>query len=85
VLLENDRVRVLDVRMKPGASSPMHAHPDLVSYSLNGGNLGSLSRAAKAWTSSSAGEAIWLEAPTHGTENIGSTETHDLTIELKRP
>jgi hypothetical protein len=55
VLLENDRVRVLDVRMKPGASSPMHAHPDLVSYSLNGGNLrftlpsGESTNAARRW------------------------------------
>ena len=40
VLRENDRIRVLDVRLKPGASSPMHSHPDLVSYSLNPGRLG---------------------------------------------
>jgi quercetin dioxygenase-like cupin family protein len=27
VLLENDRVRVLEIRFKPGGKLPMHSHP----------------------------------------------------------
>jgi quercetin dioxygenase-like cupin family protein len=86
VLLENDRVRVLDVRMKPGAKSPMHSHPDLVSYSLNPGKLRfTLPSGEIMDVELRPGEALWLEAPTHSAENIGPTETHDLTIELKQP
>jgi quercetin dioxygenase-like cupin family protein len=86
VLLENDRVRVLDVQMKPGAKSSMHSHPDLVSYSLNPGRLRfTLPSGESMEVELRPGEALRLEAPTHATENIGTTETHDLTIELKRP
>jgi len=28
VLFENDRVRLLEVRMKPGDESAQHSHPD---------------------------------------------------------
>ena len=28
---------------------------------------------------------LWFEAPTHATENIGETETHHVTIELREP
>jgi hypothetical protein len=34
VLLENDRVRVLEVRHQPGVKEPMHSHPAYVSYYL---------------------------------------------------
>jgi quercetin dioxygenase-like cupin family protein len=86
VLLENDRVRVLDVRLKPGASSPMHSHPDLVSYSLNPGRLRfTLPSGEQVDVELRPGEAMWIDSPTHATENVGETETHDLTIELKQP
>jgi hypothetical protein len=39
VLLENDRVHVLDVRLKPGTSPPIQADPDVFSHSLNPGRL----------------------------------------------
>jgi hypothetical protein len=32
-----------------------------------------------------ADQALWFEALTHATENIGQTETHDVTIELREP
>jgi quercetin dioxygenase-like cupin family protein len=84
VLLENDRVRVLDVRLKPGASSPMHSHPDLVSYSFNPGTLRFTLRSGESIdVELCPGEALWFGAPTHATENIGTTETHDLAIELR--
>jgi quercetin dioxygenase-like cupin family protein len=34
VLFENDKVRLLDVRMKPGETSAMHSHPDYAIYPL---------------------------------------------------
>ena len=35
VLLDNERVRVLSVTMKPGGKSPMHSHPANIVYTLN--------------------------------------------------
>jgi hypothetical protein len=32
VLLENHRVRVLEARVKPGVTAPMHSHPGSVVY-----------------------------------------------------
>ena len=34
VLLENDKVRVLETRYGPGVKSEMHSHPDLVAVGL---------------------------------------------------
>ena len=34
-VFENDRVRVLDVHMQPGAKSARHSHPDYVAYLLS--------------------------------------------------
>ena len=39
VILENDRVRVLDYRAKPGEKEPMHSHPDSFIYSLSPYNI----------------------------------------------
>jgi len=36
VLLENDQVRVLEYRLKPGEKEPMHSHPAGVVYVLSG-------------------------------------------------
>jgi len=35
VLVDNDRVRVLEILYKPGAKEPMHSHPAAVSVSLS--------------------------------------------------
>ena len=34
VLFNNEYVRILDVRQKPGEKAPMHSHPKHVIYSL---------------------------------------------------
>ncbi len=35
VVLENERVRVLDTRTAPGGTSQMHHHPDMVGYAVS--------------------------------------------------
>ena len=37
VLLDNDRVRVLEVRAQPGAKSALHTHPSYVAVAINDG------------------------------------------------
>jgi hypothetical protein len=82
VVLENERVRILEYRDKPGEKTTMHAHPDFVvvtqsafrrRLTLPGGKT--LVREFKS------GEVLWTDAQSH----IGNTDTHVLIIELKEP
>ena len=84
VVLENERVRVLEYRDKPGEKTTMHAHPDFVvvarsafkrRLTLPGGKM--VTREFKP------GEVLWTDAQSHIGENIGDSDTHVLIIELK--
>jgi hypothetical protein len=84
VILENDRVRVLDYRDKPGDKTTVHHHPPFVLYALSPfkrrwsfPNGESMIREFKT------GDVFWSEATTHIGENIGSTETHAIIVEMK--
>jgi len=39
ILLDNDQVRVLEFRLKPGEKEPMHSHPAGIVYVLGGATL----------------------------------------------
>lgn len=85
-VFENERVRVCDVKFKPGDKIAQHSHPDHFIYVLDPGKL----RISKPdGTSSEAdfqvGQVVWIAAETHWAENIGSTEVHALVVELKEP
>lgn len=84
VLLDNDRVRVIELKIPAGGSTGMHAHGDHIVYFLAGGSAlqaspdgTSRERAIKA------GEIQWSEPTTHDTRNTGKTPAHALIIELK--
>ncbi len=84
VLLENERVRLLEVRLKPGASSAMHSHPAYVIYGLEGGKVRFNSPSGEtAEIEIKAGDVMWREPEEHAVDNIGSTEAHALLFELK--
>ncbi len=84
VLLENDQVRVLDVRIKPGEKEPMHSHPASVGYFLSDFKVKYTYPDGKTEVrEGTAGQARWREALTHAVENVGTTELHVVTIELK--
>lgn len=83
VIFENDRVRVLEYRDRPGDKTHPHQHPDSVMYTLS-----AFQRRLHAYPGTrdvvmEAGRAHWLPAQTHAGENIGSTVTHVLFVELK--
>ena len=85
VLLDNDSVRVIRVVIKPGEKLPMHSHGANIVYSLTGGKATYISPDGKTTERVlKAGEAVWSDAITHGTENTGTTETRALVIELKK-
>jgi quercetin dioxygenase-like cupin family protein len=74
-LLENDQVRVLEYRLKPGEKEPMHSHPAGVVYVLSGAKLKfSYPDGKTEEKAAAAGETIWRDPVTHAVENIGATE-----------
>jgi quercetin dioxygenase-like cupin family protein len=84
VLFENERVRLLDVRMKPGDESAQHSHPDYLLYALEGGKVKLTDAAGQsAEVDVPAGATMWREAEEHSALNVGTTEIHALFVELK--
>lgn len=86
VVFENDRVRVLEYRDKPGEKTTMHAHPDFVVVARNTFKRQlTLSNGKTVVREFKPGEVMWTDAHSHIGENIGDTETHVVIIELKEP
>jgi quercetin dioxygenase-like cupin family protein len=86
VLLENDRVRVLDFWLKPGDKLPMHSHPAAVTYFMTTGKVKTTLPDGKVTEmEAKAGEARWAEPVTHANENVGTTDAHVIVVELKEP
>ena len=83
VVFENERVRVLEYSDAPGDRTTPHSHPDSVMVTLSDFDrklsVGERSRDVSMAT----GQANWLPAQTHMGENIGSTPTHVIFVELK--
>ena len=86
VLQENDRVRVLDFRLKKGAKENFHAHPAAVTYVLSPFKIRfSFPDGKTAVREATAGDVFLGEALVHASENIGDTDAHGILIELKSP
>jgi len=85
VLFDNEQVRIMDVRHKPGEKTPMHSHPNHVIYPFTGGTMKfTLANGKTETVTGKAGQVVWHDAETHTVENVGKTETHGLDIELKK-
>ena len=86
LLLENERVRVLELTLKPGQRAPMHQHPhDHVVYVLSSARFKlSFPGGEDAIFDLKAGQTLWIEAGPHETENLGTTEGHNLVVEIKK-
>ncbi len=85
VILDNDRVRVLEYIDKPGDRTTPHGHPDSVMYTLSAFRRRLYADGQEREVELPAGEVFWLEAQQHAGENIGDTETHTIFVELKEP
>jgi quercetin dioxygenase-like cupin family protein len=84
LLFENERVRVFEVRFKPGERIAMHSHPDHVVYVLGDGTLKLSYPDGKAVeVVLKAGQTLWIPAETHAAENVGSTDAHSIVVGLK--
>ncbi len=84
VVLENERVRILEYRDTPGDCTAVHAHPDSVMVPL-GSFRRRLHQGGRAVEVDISPGVRWLDAQEHRGTNIGDTASHALFIELKEP
>jgi Cupin domain. len=85
VLIDNEKVRVIDNMSNPGDKSSWHSHPDYLVYVIEGGTSKMTTKDGKSKTTEfKKGQTLWLDATTHETQNIGKTKIHLLLIELKK-
>lgn len=85
VIFENDRVRVLEYKDRPGEATTPHVHPDSVMYTLSSFNRRLASGGSEVDVEIRAGSARWLDAQEHSGLNIGDSDTHVIFVELKEP
>ena len=85
VIFENERVRVLEYRDRPGDRTSPHDHPDSVMYTLSSFDRRLIHGERERDVSLEAGRVVWVAAQRHQGENIGTTESHSVFIELKEP
>jgi quercetin dioxygenase-like cupin family protein len=86
VLLDNDRVRVVEVTRHPGTKVPMHTHPPYLAYFFGPWKGRFTSSEGKISEKEfPAGKLLWSpKGKTHALEVIGTTDQHVLVIELKK-
>ncbi len=92
LLLEHDHVRVLEVCIKPGQIVPVHTHrwPSVVHVKSASDFLRRDAEGKLVFDSRSAGapqkapDVAWTPPlPPHSVENIGASEIHLVSVELK--
>jgi len=84
VLFENERVRLLEARLKPGDGSALHSHPDYLIYNLEDGRVRFSGPSGEGEeVELNAGGVMWRAAEEHSAEGVGSTDVRALLFELK--
>ncbi len=82
--MENDRVRVFDVKFNIGEKAANHSHPEHVVYVLEGGRMKMTSEAKSEILDLIDGDVIFLKAQSHEAENVGQSTIELLVVELKK-
>ncbi len=79
-------IRVLNITYKPGDSSAMHSHPDVVLYVINGGKSEFTEQdGSKHVNELKSGTSVIMPATTHSVKNVGSTTVKAILVEVNRP
>ena len=92
LLLENDSVRILDTRIEPGDTVPLHTHQHPAAYYIlswsdfirrdQHNNITLDSRANSR--DLKPGQAIWSQPlGPHTLENVGNSPLHLISVEVK--
>ncbi len=86
VLVENERVRVLDFKLRKGDTEKMHSHRAHVLYVITGFKIQfKLADDSMRIRETKDGDVLFSEAVTHEPLNIGATDAHGIMVELKTP
>lgn len=83
VVMENEHVRVLEYRDRPGDRTTPHWHPDSVMITLSDFDRRLHDGDRHTDVVLQSGLTRWLPSQVHAGENIGTTETHVMFVELK--
>lgn len=84
VILENDKVRVMQVEIAAMDSVPWHSHPDHIVYALTDGKLEITDKGkASVVAEFKAGDAMYMVATTHMVKNMGDDAVKLIVTELK--
>ncbi len=83
VVLENERVRVLEARFKPGERIGSYAHPDYVLVVTSAGKLAITNADGTREIDAGVGDTFYVPAETCSAHNVGATEFTCVVTELK--
>ena len=84
ILINNRKVRVQEVRIRPGNKGPMVARPDRVQYILKGGKQRRhYSNGRTKVQIFKPGTVLWRGKEKFASENIGKTEIRFIGVRLK--
>ena len=93
LLLENESVRVLETRIEPGETTPLHTHcwPAVYtvyswSHFIRRNEMGEVTLDTReAKMSGTPGQAIWAPPiPMHSLENVGEQAIYLISVEIKQ-
>jgi hypothetical protein len=84
VIFENDCVRVLDYKDRPGDRTQQHKHPAFLLYSLSTFKRNvTLPDGKVLQRQFKEGDVMWSDSQTHIGTNTGDTPTHVILVEMK--
>jgi hypothetical protein len=89
VLLENDRIRVLEYTSRPGmgiCGNGVHSHPEHLNIAMTPVKARVTLPDGKTFiASNNTGDVFWEPAVTHSVENIGGSGARVYMVEMKDP
>ncbi len=84
IIFENEKVRALDVEVKPGDIAKLHSHPDNVITVISGGTLIMTSSSGESKeVTLVAGQTFFSQSNEHSVENKSEQTVKVIQIELK--
>ena len=84
ILINNTKVRVQEIRRKPGTKGPIRTLPNRVLYILKGGKERKHYKNGKTKVQIfKSGAVLWQRKETLAVENIGKTEIRIIVVSLK--
>lgn len=84
LLLENDNVRVLEMKVKAGDKDVKHSHLSETAYFITGSKVRHLPNGNSQDVEIPDGHVMWHEPWTHAVENVGSKDIHAIIVESKK-